>query len=134
MPLGRKAALSHVIYGHIVVSAEVGSTSNNYFSATILLGALLDAQVSISGQALVFVVRTSAYSLFSRAGLYTYIAFFGAQARSAPPSSTEAAKAFRLIQSSVAHVPWDVNAGCQFDCYLYNAACDQCMSMNTALV
>lgn len=37
-------------------------------------------QVSISGQALVFVVRTASYSLFSRAGFYTYIAFFGAQA------------------------------------------------------
>ena len=37
------------------------------------------AQVSISGQALVFVVRTEGYSLFSRAGLWTYIAFAVAQ-------------------------------------------------------
>ena len=36
-------------------------------------------QVSISGQALVFVVRTSSWSIMSRAGLYTYIAFFAAQ-------------------------------------------------------
>lgn len=36
-------------------------------------------QVSISGQALVFVVRTQGYSLFSRAGLLTYIAFSLAQ-------------------------------------------------------
>ena len=38
-------------------------------------------QVSISGQALVFVVRTSQWSIISRAGLYTYIAFFAAQVR-----------------------------------------------------
>ena len=37
-------------------------------------------QVSVSGQALVFVVRTSGWSLTSRAGLFTYIAFFAAQA------------------------------------------------------
>ena len=36
-------------------------------------------QVSISGQALVFVVRTSNWSIISRAGMYTYIAFFAAQ-------------------------------------------------------
>ena len=36
-------------------------------------------QVSISGQALVFVVRTASWSPISRAGLFTYIAFFGAQ-------------------------------------------------------
>lgn len=40
---------------------------------------LIYAQVSISGQALVFVVRTMQYSLFSRAGLATYIAFAAAQ-------------------------------------------------------
>lgn len=40
---------------------------------------LLYAQVSISGQGLVFVVRTVKYSVFQRAGLYTYIAFFCAQ-------------------------------------------------------
>lgn len=38
-------------------------------------------QVSISGQALVFVVRTISWSFMSRAGSLTYIAFFGAQAR-----------------------------------------------------
>lgn len=36
-------------------------------------------QVSISGQALVFVVRTSSWSLMSRAGMLTYVAFFMAQ-------------------------------------------------------
>ena len=36
-------------------------------------------QVSYSGQAVVFVVRTMSYSLFSRAGLWTYLAFFLAQ-------------------------------------------------------
>jgi H+-transporting ATPase len=41
--------------------------------------AALYLQVSISGQALVFVVRTAAFSLFSRAGSWTYIAFFAAQ-------------------------------------------------------
>ena len=45
-------------------------------------------QVSISGQALVFVVRTQGYSLFSRAGLWTYIAFFGAQARLVLPAAS----------------------------------------------
>jgi hypothetical protein len=43
------------------------------------LAACAAAQVSISGQALVFVVRTSSWSIIARAGLYTYIAFFGAQ-------------------------------------------------------
>ena len=36
-------------------------------------------QVSISGQAVVFVVRTMSYSLIARAGAWTYIAFFLAQ-------------------------------------------------------
>lgn len=36
-------------------------------------------QVSISGQAVVFVVRTMSYSVIARAGLWTYIAFFLAQ-------------------------------------------------------
>ena len=36
-------------------------------------------QVSVSGQAVVFVVRTLKWSLASRAGLWTYIAFFLAQ-------------------------------------------------------
>ncbi|KAK9833068.1 hypothetical protein WJX74_006281 [Apatococcus lobatus] len=44
-----------------------------------MLRTLIYAQVSISGQALVFVVRTQGYSLFSRAGLLTYIAFSLAQ-------------------------------------------------------
>ena len=35
--------------------------------------------MSISGQALVFVVRTSSWSLISRAGMLTYVAFFAAQ-------------------------------------------------------
>jgi len=41
--------------------------------------AALYLQVSVSGQALVFVVRTTAFSWFSLAGSWTYIAFFGAQ-------------------------------------------------------
>lgn len=36
-------------------------------------------QVSISGQALVFVVRTTKHSFLDRAGGLTYLAFFGAQ-------------------------------------------------------
>ena len=36
-------------------------------------------QVSISGQALVFVVRTESWSFMSRAGNLTYVAFFVAQ-------------------------------------------------------
>ena len=38
-------------------------------------------QVSISGQALVFVVRTQAWSVTSLAGIATYIAFLLAQVR-----------------------------------------------------
>lgn len=37
------------------------------------------SQVSISGQAVVFVVRCTGWSLTSRAGILTYAAFFGAQ-------------------------------------------------------
>lgn len=36
-------------------------------------------QVSISGQALVFVTRTMGWSLANRAGTLTYVAFLGAQ-------------------------------------------------------
>jgi len=39
------------------------------------------AQVSISGQALVFVVRDQRWSLMTRAGAWTYGAFFAAQVR-----------------------------------------------------
>lgn len=41
--------------------------------------AALYLQVSVSGQALVFVVRTMAFSWISVAGMWTYIAFLGAQ-------------------------------------------------------
>lgn len=41
--------------------------------------AALYLQVSVSGQALVFVVRTVSHSLFSRAGGWTYVAFLVAQ-------------------------------------------------------
>ncbi|KAL4418761.1 hypothetical protein ABPG77_005772 [Micractinium sp. CCAP 211/92] len=41
--------------------------------------ALLYLQVSISGQAVVFVVRTVKHSFLSRAGTLTYVAFFAAQ-------------------------------------------------------
>ena len=44
-----------------------------------MMRSLLYTQVSISGQALVFVVRNQGYSLMERAGGLTYIAFFGAQ-------------------------------------------------------
>ncbi|KAK9868410.1 hypothetical protein WJX84_005277 [Apatococcus fuscideae] len=44
-----------------------------------MLRTLIYCQVSVSGQALVFVVRTQSWSLMSRAGLLTYIAFTLAQ-------------------------------------------------------
>lgn len=47
-----------------------------------MLSWCLMLQVSISGQALVFVVRTSGWSIISRAGLLTYVAFFAAQVTS----------------------------------------------------
>ena len=40
---------------------------------------VLPLQVSISGQAVVFIVRTMSWSLMARAGAWTYIAFFLAQ-------------------------------------------------------
>ncbi|KAF8059373.1 PMA1 [Scenedesmus sp. PABB004] len=46
------------------------------------LRTLIYNQVSVSGQALVFVVRTSSHSLISRAGGLTYVAFFLAQVAS----------------------------------------------------
>lgn len=45
-----------------------------------MMRTLLYVQISVSGQALVFVVRNQGYSLFERAGALTYIAFFLAQA------------------------------------------------------
>lgn len=44
-----------------------------------MMRSLLYNQISISGQALVFVVRTAEWSLLSRAGTLTYIAFILAQ-------------------------------------------------------
>lgn len=44
-----------------------------------MVRAALYLQVSVSGQAVVFVVRCIGHSLAERAGLWTYIAFFGAQ-------------------------------------------------------
>ena len=44
-----------------------------------MMRTLLYNQVSISGQALVFVVRTQDYSLLARAGTLTYVAFVLAQ-------------------------------------------------------
>ena len=44
-----------------------------------MMRSLLYNQVSVSGQALVFVVRTQDYSLMSRAGTLTYAAFVLAQ-------------------------------------------------------
>eukprot|EP00882_Tetradesmus_deserticola_P005625 GHRQ01005921.1.p1 GENE.GHRQ01005921.1~~GHRQ01005921.1.p1 ORF type:complete len:1073 (+),score=431.52 GHRQ01005921.1:381-3599(+) len=46
------------------------------------LRTLIYCQVSISGQALVFVVRTARHSLTTLAGGLTYVAFFGAQVAS----------------------------------------------------
>ncbi|KIZ00694.1 hypothetical protein MNEG_7267 [Monoraphidium neglectum] len=46
------------------------------------LRSLLYNQVSISGQALVFVTRCSGHSFLDRAGTFTYLAFFGAQVAS----------------------------------------------------
>ncbi|KAK9829684.1 hypothetical protein WJX72_007324 [[Myrmecia] bisecta] len=53
-------------------------TEQQYVRSSIMRS-LIYAQVSISGQALVFVVRTMRWSVASRAGLLTYIAFFLAQ-------------------------------------------------------
>lgn len=47
-----------------------------------MLRSLIYLQVSVSGQALVFVVRCVTHSFLSRAGLLTYVAFFGAQVAS----------------------------------------------------
>jgi len=71
----------------------VGQSEDNAFPSTLqqckaeqlyvrgaMMRSLLYNQVSISGQMLVFVVRTQKYSLLSRAGSLTYIAFFLAQA------------------------------------------------------
>lgn len=44
-----------------------------------IMRTLLYLQVSISGQALVFVVRTQKHSLLDAAGMYTYLGFIGAQ-------------------------------------------------------
>jgi len=54
-----------------------------------MLRTLLYLQVSVSGQALVFVVRTERWSFLSRAGLLTYGAFLVAQVPPPPsiPSS-----------------------------------------------
>ncbi|KAI8467454.1 MAG: putative plasma membrane-type proton ATPase [Monoraphidium minutum] len=46
------------------------------------LRSLIYSQVSVSGQALVFVTRCTGHSFADRAGIFTYIAFFGAQVAS----------------------------------------------------
>ena len=53
-------------------------TEQKYIRGSMTRSALY-LQVSISGQALVFVVRTMGFSWLSVAGLWTYIAFIGAQ-------------------------------------------------------
>lgn len=63
------------------------------------------AQVSISGQALVFVVRTAGHSLMSRAGGATYAAFFAAQL---------AASAIAALGLNGYEFPRDGLTDCQF--------------------
>ena len=82
-------------------------------------------QVSVSGQALVFVVRTSGWSITSRAGLFTYIAFFAAQAslwvsrlclvsaRSAPACCMQRRKQVQLRKLA----GWAI--GCKQRCLVY---------------
>ncbi|MEW5313699.1 MAG: hypothetical protein WDW38_005244 [Sanguina aurantia] len=75
-------------------NGQLGACANNQLSGVTVLNqciveqkyirgammrALLYVQVSVSGQALVFVVRNQGYSLFQRAGSLTYAAFFLAQ-------------------------------------------------------
>ncbi|KAK9838144.1 hypothetical protein WJX81_003766 [Elliptochloris bilobata] len=53
--------------------------TEQYYVRASMLRALIYNQVSISGQALVFVVRDQRWSLMTRAGAWTYGAFFAAQ-------------------------------------------------------
>ncbi|DBA75013.1 TPA: hypothetical protein ACH3X1_010354 [Trebouxia sp. C0004] len=53
--------------------------AEQYYVRNSILRSLIYSHVSISGQAMVFVVRTMSWSLIARAGLWTYIAFFLAQ-------------------------------------------------------
>ncbi|KAL3143237.1 hypothetical protein ABBQ38_002088 [Trebouxia sp. C0009 RCD-2024] len=53
--------------------------AEQYYVRNSILRSLIYSHVSISGQAVVFVVRTMSHSLLARAGLWTYIAFFLAQ-------------------------------------------------------
>jgi H+-transporting ATPase len=64
-------------YGEISVLDQC-VTEQKYVRGSMSRAALY-LQVSISGQALVFVVRTTAFSWISRAGLWTYVAFIAAQ-------------------------------------------------------
>ncbi|WIA34892.1 hypothetical protein OEZ86_013179 [Tetradesmus obliquus] len=80
------------------------------------LRTLVYAQVSISGQALVFVVRSARHSFTTLAGGLTYLAFFGAQAAStliaalgfggyAPPPAAESLQPCSLCATSLGHHP-----------------------------
>jgi len=64
-------------YGDITALDQC-MTEQKYVRGSMTRSALY-LQVSVSGQALVFVVRTMGFSWLSRAGLWTYIAFLGAQ-------------------------------------------------------
>ncbi|KAK9798585.1 hypothetical protein WJX73_003965 [Symbiochloris irregularis] len=60
-------------------SAVVQCMAEQKWMRESMLRSLLYVQVSISGQAVVFVVRATGWSLTSRAGVLTYAAFFFAQ-------------------------------------------------------
>jgi hypothetical protein len=59
---------------------EQCNAEQNYVRGAMARSAMY-LQVSVSGQALVFVVRTVNHSLLSRAGGLTYVAFLVAQVR-----------------------------------------------------
>ena len=103
---------------------------------------MLRTQVSISGQALVFVVRTQGYSLFSRAGLWTYIAFFGAQVRPKPLPLVKP-RALHACMGCSQALQQDLRRGCHkhYACFYWRYCtewhCIQqkcaCLSMHAAL-
>lgn len=88
MTPGNSACLAPAYAGAIAHEGLCASTSllsqcmiEQKYVRGAMMRSLLYTQVSVSGQALVFVVRNQGYSLTNRAGGLTYIAFFGAQVR-----------------------------------------------------
>eukprot|EP00884_Botryococcus_braunii_P002708 jgi/Botrbrau1/12438/Bobra.0094s0007.1 len=79
----RPAAQACTIYpgqrGCDSITVEEQCVAEQKYVRNSILRSLLYCQVSISGQALVFVVRTMSHSLANRAGFLTYVAFFVAQ-------------------------------------------------------